>query len=1309
MNPNVIANIQKFTLKARHDLEREAAEQLEGIYGWLPDGSFSDVENCPALLQSLEAKETRKRLEQYKAAEKEAGIDPKTAREALIRETAFTWLNRFVALRMMEERKLIKEIISRLSDSNAFKLWIADEHDKEASALYEKGDLPVDALGEGPRQKAYRRFLLWECARLGQEVSVLFDPGTLASRLFPRPLVLRQLIKEMNDPDLLEAWRPGNEETIGWVYQCFNSEELKAAFEEVRVKGKKFEPKDIPAVTQLFTIRWVVRFLVENSLGRFWAEMHPDSKLIKELKYLVPSQEKVERPVKLASEISFLDPACGSMHFGLIAFDLFEAMYKEEIENAGKPGWPEKPSVSRLEDIPAAIIKNNIHGIDIDLRAVQLSALTLFLRARSLNPKCEFTDRNLACANVEHITAGRLDSFIRQAEFEHPIFERILNAMAEILRDSDNLGSLLRPEKELRELIEEERKKAQVEHIQKELRFPDISNERFETQERMAEFFGLLEDKILERLDELVHRSRDANQVPAHFAAEAAKGLRFMRLVQHRYDVVATNPPYLSARKMNKRLAELLAEQYPDGKSDFYAAFIQRCSELLVEDGLLGMLTMHSFMFISRYEQLRNRLRNEMKIETLVHFAGGLFAVGNPGTLQTAAFVLRRESDYENRENSIGTYFRLVHESDAEAKREAFESALAALRSGQKHPKVFHYKQKDFDIIPGKPWVYWIPESIIITFLQHKLLKSIAPAKHGLSTCNNKRYLRKWWELPRGTLRFDIYSIIDGRKSGLKWFPYMKGGTVTAWYGNQEHSVNWLDDGKEIKADIVQRFPYLDGNYGLVVTNPDYYFRRGVTWSLISSKGFAARLSPGGFIFDVAGMTCFPPEDLIEIILAVLNSRVAKFILSVLNPTINYQIGDIERLPVPAERNEMIVELVKKCIELKKQESRESEITYDFIRPAKNLKEVEVRKTEIAGLEEQIDNEVSKLYGLSENDLEIIERELASASDFQEGDEESEGLSSNEEAEGEAQDLDASEWALSWISYAAGIAIGRFEVGSPEGLGRGDFAPEVINALKPLISSEGILVNDPHHPLDFSERCLKVLEVLLGEKEASARVKAALGDGDPLELLRDWFGRFTGAPKDSFWKYHFKLYRKRPVYWPLQSPGRLFTVWVFHEKFTHDTLFSIRNNIVEPRLRMAERAISDLCLRSDADRLVRREVDRLRELSDDLREFSKRLREVAEKGYVPHIDDGVLLNAAPLHQLLPYWPETEKAWKELEKGEYDWAQQAMEYWPERVREKCKTNRSFAIAHGLEELCPPVENENRQGKAIRKKGRPVGMQ
>lgn len=1273
MNNTLIAKISSFTLESRKKLEKEASEQLEGLYGWLPDGTFADASFYPAVATLPEARSVRGALEEHALASEQAGTAPKDARKELVRETAFTWLNRFVALRMMEERGLVKTTLSKHHNSAGFLFWVAEEGNEREYELRQAGESPLDAAGEGPRHVAYRRFLLGRCADLSNQLPVLFDTSDLPSRLFPRPVVLREFLESMNDEALAGAWKKGNEETVGWVYQSFNSEEkaqVKVGFQ----RGIKIAPEGIAPFTGTYTPRWVVKKLVENSIGALWMEMHPDSRLRESLEYLALPAAVGTRRMKPARDILFLDPACGSMHFGLVAYDVFAEMYKEELANAGQPGWPGKASVEREEDIPGAIVANNIHGIDIDLRAAQLSALTLFLKARGENPKCEFNDRNIVCANVKPMVGDSLDDFLKQSASGNPVASKVLQTLAMRLRESDSLGSLIRIEHDLKKHVEEERRKATVDR-QKTFDMPGIRNGSFESDEELTAFFDALEKDIEKRLDVFARSSAKNRLAATRFSHEASKGIRLLDLVRRRYDVVATNPPYLDSRDYSDVHKRFLEAEYPEGKRNLFAAFIQRCIELAKEDGSVAMITGQSFMFLPTYENLRERLMSNARVEMLAQHDYHLFAE----RVDTTAFVLRKEADEETRRNREGVFFRLVKGRDGEEKRRTFEEAVAANRSGEAHRLVFSAKQADFEAVPGKPWVYWMPERLVRMFSELELIGTVAQPRVGLQTGDNEYFLRKWWEVGKGRIGFGFSSCEETRDAMKMWYPYMKGGTPYPWYGNQEHVLNWKNDGKQLYAFRPTS----------VIRNPSFYFRPGVTWSDVSSKGFAARLSPGGFIHDVTGMTCFPDKEHILMVLGVLNSRIAKYLLAALNPTIHAQVGDIARLPVPEERSPVIDALVEECVELAREDSRESETTYEFAAPPVSVEEVAARKRLLSEKEAAVDAEVSRLYGLTEEDLAAIDRELSDGA-APAGDDDSPEGERDDEDDAAAGELTVEEWGRRWLSYAAGIALGRFEVGAENGLGRGRFPPSVVASLKErrLVASDGVLLNDPGEPLDLAERVCSILELLLGETGAAERIRAALGEGSPRSLVGGWFARFTGQPASSFWRFHFQTYRKRPVYWPLQSPGRKFTVWLFHERLTGDTLFSLRNAVVEPRVRLAERRIEDLKGPAESERAARQELERTRDLAEDLRAFSASLEAVMNAGYTPHADDGVLLNAAPLWPLLPSWTETKKAWLSLERGEYDWAHQAMDRWPERVKEACRANRSYAVAHGLEHLAPP---------------------
>ena len=1296
--------IHDLALDARELLVNEIRDLLEGVYGLTASGSLAPLSRLPNLTGDPEGQETHKRLGRFLDDEVKAGLDRREAVDKLVKEAAFTHLNRLAAFKMMETRKLIRQTVSRGKESNGFKFYLADGPDEEA--LWKSGDAGAET--------AYRHFLLWQCGQVARELKVLFDPATLPTRLFPRPNALRELLALLNAESLAPAW--ASAETIGWVYQYFNEREKAEVFERLYKKKQKIRREDIPAATQLFTPRWIVRFLVENTLGRTWIELHPDSRLKDELRYLVPLADQPvgaihESPPRLAREITLLDPACGTMHFGLVAFDLFAAMYHEEQERAGQAGWPQTPSVPAEADIPSAILAHNLFGIDIDLRAVQLAALTLYLKAKELNKDATLTASNLACADVLALNGDRLNAFIREMQFQRPAYERLIRGLWARLKDINQLGSLLRLEAEIESLVAGERAR-----FEREGRQPDLLglSTPFEDEAASAEYWGIVSAQLIQAFDEFARRAAQHGNDETFFSGEATKGLRVLDLMLRRYDCVTANPPYMGKRNMNSTLADFLSDAYPTAKGDLYTAFIARCAEFVHDGGRLGMITQQSFMFLSSYENLRSDLLTRFAIETLAHTGPGAFAEIGGEKVNTTVFALRAEPDAEQRANSIGMYFRLVK---AEDKQGAFERALT---DGS---NTYRVQQIQFKAIPGEPWVYWIAPAVRQLFKTLPALVDYAQPRVGLQTGDNARFLRFWWEVGVGCVGLSCASAESAQATHRRWFPYMKGGEFRRWHGNQDYAVNWLGDGKEIRAFAPAS----------VIRNPEFYFRPGVTWTDLGASGFSARISPGGFVFDVSGSCAFPnsTESILQL-LATLNSTVSAYILGLLNPTMHFQVGDLSRLPIPSTANIALSSFVAQATRSVKLQSAQDETTYDFVAPprwAAGQQDIAALQARLAELEAQIDDELYQLYGISDEDRAAIEAELSGGSSVEGG--ESETNSEEQEAEGEAEaaasTMTPQELAVRWASYAVGILLGRFkpgvagELGSavyrredfaigslpapdeaefnllvsgPErfahidaGGGRHLFPAEVEAKLRALADSDGIVVLDDGHPDDLPAKVEAALELMLSERGAAEAVEALSGETvGANQSVRPLLRKFL--ERDFFSKWHVKWYQKRPVYWLLQSPRKLYGVYLFHERITKDTLFVVQRKYLDAKIALTRQTLAEKRASAAGTgsarerRAFNKEADEAEKLLADLEEFAKRLKAITDRGYDPDINDGVILNLAPLWEVLPAWnKEPQKYWEGLQRGDYDWAHLAMKHWPERVKAKCRTDKSLAIAHG----------------------------
>jgi hypothetical protein len=1246
-----MSDLRTFTLWARQILVKETEALLLQIYGLEPDGTFLPKAKLPILARVPEAMATRKRLEKLFSDEQEASITPADGHQKLLKEVAFTHLNRLVAFKLMEGRKLMRGAIDRYQDSNGFKIYLAS-HDSDLK-LFEKGSMPLDDFDEGPSDRAYRHFLLWQCGELAKEVRVLFDPENLASILFPRPRVLREVVDALNAEDMKPAWEPGNEETIGWIYQFFIAEEKDAAFDRVFKEKQKFEKSDIPAATQVFTPRWIVRFLVQNSLGRLWLSMHPDSKLGDALESLVPLPANPPKPaLKPVGEIRVLDPATGTMHFGLVAFDLFVQMYREELENVGKAGWPARASVTKEEDIPAAILANNLFGIDIDLRAVQLAALALYIRAKTTNKAAVLTDSNLACTDVAIFRGQHLASVAKEIGLPHGITRELLQKFCESVTEASMMGSLVRLEEHFRNIEAKRLRKA-------------------------------IDDYVAVKAKQGIDES--------YFGNETSKGLRLLDVLTRRFDVVFTNPPYMSNRNMNSEMSQFMKRNYKRSKSDLYSGFIERCAELLADGGRLAMITQQSFMFISRFEELRLLLLNATAIEAMAHTGPRSFPEVQGEKVNTTAFVLRRENFQSAREDSQGVYFRVVKEPDADSKKTAIETALVRLKKHEADSHAYMYRQGDFAAIPGSPWVYWLSPRLRQLFLTMPKIEDVAEPRAGMHGGDRFRFARFWWEIGLDHIGRFCVDREDAFASGKKWFPYMKGGSFRPWHGNQEWVIAFDRDHYRILSESGNKLP-----------SRDFYFRKGITYSAVSSSRFCARISPGGFLFDAGGSSLFP-EDL-HLCLACLNSPVAAAVLNILNPTVNIQAGDIGRIPIPARSTTLLRQRVQDALEIAEVASKEDETAYDFIAPPlwpNGLEEVETRQRELAQVEHQINDEVYRLYDIGESDRKAIEEELGEPADTAEDDDDDSNCNdeSGKESE-EAVALAPDELAKRWFSYAVGIALGRFQPGNKGALGCGRFSKETATKLKEIADADGLMVIQEGHPNDLAARIVEILRLVHGDTQAEQVIHAATATQCAIQKsVEDYL-------LGQFFKEHIQRYRKRPVYWLLQSPNRKYSAYVFHERATDQTLAILQGKrYLGGRIYRLENELKEIKTKEAAasgrEKVIwAKNARELAEELEDLKAFDRHITAAnnvpiqdahgkpATAHWSPEFDDGVLLNAAPLHELTPSWKRTDakldlkKAWKDLETGEYDWTKTAKRYWPQRVLKACQKNKSFAIAHGL---------------------------
>ncbi|NGU54070.1 BREX-1 system adenine-specific DNA-methyltransferase PglX, partial [Clostridium perfringens] len=714
--------------------------------------------------------------------------------EQVMEEVAYTWFNRFMGLRYMEvneylpsgirilssevEGKSEPDVLSKVSE-------IIDELELNGEEMYSL----LDSGKNEDREKAYRIILVKQCNELGKIIPQMFEKISdytellLPDNLLEEGSVIRRMVSDIEEEDWKEEV-----EIIGWMYQYYISEKKDEVFAGLK-KNIKITKENIPAATQLFTPKWIVKYMVENSLGRLWLEGHPNEELKRHWKYYLEEAEQEpevqeelnkirEEHSKLTPEdIKVLDPCMGSGHILVYAFDVLYEIYKTA-------GYSER-------EIPRKILQNNLYGLDIDDRAAQLASFALIMKARHYNRRLfreiqrEELDLNLCSIQESNGIEKEAIEYFSNGNKE---LQEDVEYLVKVFTDAKEYGSILEVEKVNFEAVKE--------------RLKEIADDD-------NLMFGDYRKILLEKFPVLVKQAE---------------------IMSVKYEVCVTNPPYMGNKSMNNKLKVYLEKEYPDVKTEIYAVFICKCKKYTDDFKYTAMITQHSWMFLSFFEKLREEILKTASISTMAHLGARAFEEISGEVVQSTSFVLQ---NYNNL-NYKGVFSRLISFGSCDMKEKNLKRFL------------YQSKSRDFQRIPSSIIAYWASEKIFECFSKNENLGSIAKPRQGVKTLDNDRFLKLWFEVIEKKIKYNAESIEESKISKAKWFPYNKGGSYRKWYGNNEYVVNWENDGKEMKTFAIQKY----NSVTRTITNIPFFFKDGITWSAISSGSISMRNFEKGFIFD---------------------------------------------------------------------------------------------------------------------------------------------------------------------------------------------------------------------------------------------------------------------------------------------------------------------------------------------------------------------------------------------------------------------------------------------------------------------------
>jgi hypothetical protein len=1272
LTKNARNKLFKLVQQSKKLLYQEITEQLQHHYGIFADsGKVLLVEELTTSEADVihKAKLLRDRLKYLASNLADKKDEATESIEQLIREQAFTILNRLAALRMAEERGIVRETISKGYTSEGFQVY--------------------DSItGQGGTTSTYIRYKWYLNAvfdELALDLPSIFDRFSPYAIIFPGERSLLEMLNLINDEELIAHREEGfsainlwqQDETIGWIYQYYNGREEISVMREASTAPRN--SRELAVRNQFFTPRYVVQFLSDNSLGKIWYEMTKGNTRLKDTcPYLIKHSKELflnkgehaplesesdvqyieHREIKDPREIKMLDPACGSMHFGLYAFDLMEIIYQEAWDNHQELLTDLKNSMTRadyMNQIPEFIIRYNIHGVDIDPRALQIAALSLWLRAQKSFDKLkiepskrpQIKKSNLVLAEPMPVNQEFLSELVKP--LDAPMRKLVLEIW-DLMKLAGETGLLLRIEHEIDNKIQEiakglsdESKKSQITiGADEEQLIAAEQSSIYATKKYRTEFLDNAEKQVLDILKLLSENSDNGNAYQKLlFAEDSARGFAFIEMCRSNYDVIVMNPPFGAGTNGS---LEYLKLNYPECYQDIFACFVNRMISLLNDGGSLGTISNRTAFFITSFKTWRDSLFDNNYLTCFCDLGSGVL----DALVETASYVIQKGYKEDK-----SLFIDLLSESSKE------DGLLDSITNN----KFKYYSWIDFKRLPNHSISHWIKDEHLSYFKNlPKFYNDKRFAVSGITSGDDFRFFRNWWEI----------SDVKG------WIGLAKGGEYSPYVGVFNLMINWRNEGKEVKSK--------SNSY---VRSEEHYFKPGITWSRRTSSNFSARILPKNFIFADKGPSVFCDD--IWTTLQIMQSPIFGELINIQvaagdQAARSYEVGIVNSTPVPKLKKQIeqtaIKELVSKLYYINSFNEASLFYSGDVIsRLGLEWKNHLIKSIdELNSLDFSINNNLIAIYETKEE-----YQRYDYGKQFQ--------YLLNEKENCEA-----------FLSNLFGRLFNRW---NNKSLG------ETNNSIESFLTSNEH--NNKYINFDYANST-EFIFIDNGDNEFERKIEAEFSrlniDYDTtfnylnkylgIKSIKEYFLSPTG-----FFEYHIKKYtfasRLSPIYIPVVSSHGSVTIFIYLLKFNNQTLYKIINNCIKPKIDILKNDLRTYLLNDSLDNKINKEIEKVQNTIAELETFEAELINISKYPYEPNNDDGSLITCAPLYKFFKNnkWRKaSEETWKELEKGDYDWAHLAYSIWPERVAKKCKKDYSMAIAHSLENICEnkPKEKKEKVKKA-----------